>query len=478
MSIQEDLKNCKNIFDVAAVLYSDCENGAGDRRFTRVSAILEDSTLLDGKIRDFRRRMISALQPIIESAGTDGLLSSSEHLNGKAISWYFSDLVRLIGRTKDANHLASWSVLKVIDHCIAPRVPDLVRMNRDSHTPPLNANHNQNVPKVYVKLPTPLFVPVEWIPENPEDDAYVNLENLAFTFSPMTQIAIYTDGILWDLLRKAPLVLAVLVPEVKESFFKLQSPPPQSNASRVFWVSPEEPQQYRDEVLDLILRADAAGASIALLPELCSSKLLEDQLHERLSREPLRNIRLVAMGSYHEGQPDARMTNVCSVLDRTGALLWQQTKRSPYRIKMLPLIGPKELRKLSGYREWIKEDGSQVMALTPIGAVAVQICLDFLKEEDRSQLCRLGCRWFLIPAFTGKLNGKFRRHIQNCGDLSQAVGAIANNRCWCAWGLSSQSHDDYLFYKPDKREPFPPGEELHRGLRLLRLERKNTENFV
>jgi hypothetical protein len=91
------------------------------------------------------------------------------------------------------------------------------------------------------------------------------------------------------------------------------------------------------------------------------------------------------------------------------------------------------------------------MVASPIGIIGVNICLDFLQDDMRESMCMLGCRWFLIPAWTDGLGGRFLDNLKQCGDLAGAVGVIANNR----YSLSSAEivndpNRVHWFYVPAK----------------------------
>ena len=183
----------------------------------------------------------------------------------------------------------------------------------------------------------------------------------------------------------------------------------QKHGFRALGVEPAEEYLKRlDQVIEEASHPKH-GVHILLLPELIVDRAGRERLSERLAamsagtglKPPL----LTVAGSFHVERGSA-WCNVCSVLDHTGRVLWDQSKRIPFPYQGSPAswlrdcpqgLGPEE-----SYHEDIEPGGCTVLARSPLGWLAVAICSDLVPASTggTSAMAQLPADWVLIPSMS------------------------------------------------------------------------------
>ena len=397
MGVLEELADCRSIFDIAAVWYSDCEDRLGDLRFHKIrSALAEKALLADfGRFRDKFQEMCGAeisgakLAELREGKVPEGLVSLRQ---------CYTEFWQRLHDGGFPTYIASWAMLKALDESLTPdKASGFCETYQDREVKPLNTNVERGWPSVFFKI-TSSFPSTLTPARATEEKVWSYLEYLAIIpkeeMDPALEIRL--DGPLWDDMLGTHISLAAMSPEVEPDYFTVEDPPDNAGSVNVFWVAAHEPKEYRERITNGLKLVDDAGAIVVILPELMSSEKLEREVEERLQADPCRSLRLIVLGSCHIDAQD-RKANQCSILDRRGDVIWRQNKREPFQF-------PPEDKHRANQREWIVTEGSkQILMMTSHGGIAVQVCKDFLPESMRQLLCKLGCRWFLVTGHDSTL---------------------------------------------------------------------------
>lgn len=128
---------------------------------------------------------------------------------------------------------------------------------------------------------------------------------------------------------------------------------------------------------------------------------LDDQQH---------NLSLILPGTFHE-RHDKHRYNHGSLFNKYGKTILEHRK----------------LKKFGDHNEYESIDtGDKIELLdTPIGLVAIPICLDFCEEADplKSLWETIGPEWFLVPAMGKK--SSISAHVKRAESLHRLCGAVS-----------------------------------------------------
>ena len=437
--IRNALAQCENAFDIVAVLYNECgviRNGR--RRFHDVMNDLDDQFLL-GKFNGIRHQISDDIAPLIQECLDNGNIN----LNPHALIQHYEKFRIWLKNAGYNTDIAAWVVILALDESFYDRdLKNVWSLYEDKPICPLNTNFKEGFPSIFLKIHPPIKSKLTPLSEK-EITITSQMEYLVFAGNSddLSQVDLIMDSQLWTDLESVQPKLAVISPIMAVDDFEIVDAAKEANVSRVFWVKAHESADYQQRIMNLLHVADDNGAVLAVFPELSSSESLEAAIARHLSTAKLQNLKLVALGSQHINQ-GSRKINRCSVIDRFGQVIWYQSKRERFKI-------PQDNEQYPGYSEWIETENKQVLIYTPIGEIAVQICLDFLQDNMRKLLCDLGCCWFLVPAMTQKLTGEFLYSVRNCGKLSGAICAVSNSRySYILSGTNADAKDLQLSYQP------------------------------
>ncbi|MCL5104183.1 MAG: carbon-nitrogen hydrolase family protein [Armatimonadetes bacterium] len=443
----EQLEQAKNIFDAAALLYALCEDRPDvGWRFAEIDRQVHVDSCVRVRLSSQQAALALQLREVIEakSTGIEQIIHSSSPWCQFVVN-VFNAMVRADSGATWEMPAAAWYCLQAIDQALSARVPALMRRFRDTEVRPLNFNHVDGMHKVFVRLaprfgtllPERMRLPD---PSKTERTAATCLGNLAFTKRPESLLEVRSVAALWDDFRPEDIpAVAVVFPQANyEAEFPVRLLETPDGKGNVFWVEARESESYQRRVLSALRIADRAGANIAVLPELSGSTTIIQAIIGDASVNPYSDLRLIVAGSYHVDNDSGDKDNIAVVLDGHGNILWKHKKREAYTLSVSPDAPGSGS---ADYREWISRANAQELILSPIGGIAVMICLDFLSDVTLRDLCSLGCQWFLVPAWSDGLKGKFNQRLTLIGERGQAFGAIVNNPRVGKENL-------YLFYCP------------------------------
>lgn len=192
---------------------------------------------------------------------------------------------------------------------------------------------------------------------------------------------------------------------------------PRDARGRSFPIRPSNLDWQRDEIDRLIGAATDAGADIIVLPELCVTEKLANELQHWVLRQ--HGPRLLVVGSYHHQHHDA--TGPFPNRKRNTALLWARGYDEPCtHDKHSPAETP--------IAEDIQPSGWPELRVHVIDGwhLVIAVCRDLLNPEAVHALTAIGANLVLVPAMSETLlafGGPGSSLVGNC----QAIVAVANN---------------------------------------------------
>lgn len=454
-----EIAACANLFDVAALLYLGCETFHDSTPFSQLQVAMNDH-------RDYAN-LIAFAKKATKDWPSDG--RQAQKILDAESCWAPADLADVYQRIAEETErlgcpprFAVWLLLKEIDSLLGRNqlAFQVVSARKDALKPePLNKSTVKRA-QVHVKLPSTC----QWQPALGAEAKITlaagdSLEYLAI-LPPDLPLEFRMSRKVWPWLnRSMPLVIAAISPPVAQDDFSIKYQPGASGIADVFWIKAQESDLYRDNIIALLHQADNAGATIAVLPELSTSETIE----RMVASVVFNHLRLIVCGSYHvPGGASGRYFNESPVLSGVGmGRLWTHDKRKPF--------SPREADNPDApfpfkCIEYIDASQPQTIMQTQIGAIAVLICLDFLQPNELHWLCRGGCRWFFVPAYTPQLGGKpikeatqhksegkFYEDARRYGQEGKAATVVANNRHItfdADFQSSGKEHEGTLFYAP------------------------------
>lgn len=171
----------------------------------------------------------------------------------------------------------------------------------------------------------------------------------------------------------------------------------------------------------ILQRAASEEAHVLLLPELTITPALRTRLADWLARNPDHPFQIVVPGSFHEEVAGVRR-NVAVALDRFGDEILRHHKLCPMRV----MAGGGDVPE--GVLEDIEGASRIELVSTPLGLLALGICLDFCEEggafADLWQ--RIGPGVVLVPSMSGKATfGAHQRRAHSLHRAHATVSAVA-----------------------------------------------------
>lgn len=215
-----------------------------------------------------------------------------------------------------------------------------------------------------------------------------------------------------------------------------------------FHLTSTGPVERQAQALRHVLeRAYERRAVILVLPELRLPPPLLDIARNFLRRQTItakQGLLMVAAGSWHIDVPGGRRFNRCVVLGHDGRDLWAHDKLREYEITPQNVAdNPGAYRAIGvgpdGAVEAIHRGQTLQFYDSPIGRVAVAICVGFFSPDVRPLLQASGANLFLVPAMTPSITA-----VEACSDdlvhTQLAYTLVANcghvgpkARSFCRW---------------------------------------------
>lgn len=185
-------------------------------------------------------------------------------------------------------------------------------------------------------------------------------------------------------------------------------------------VAPADAAGQRARLRAIVDDAARRGATVLVLPELCATRALADEL---IASGALAALPLVALGSYHEpAAPGDAGRNRCRVLAR-GVELTTHDKFADFHLDE-PAAPP-----APGVRrhEHLVADAATAgfdLLITAGNAAVALICKDALDERVQALLAALGPTVVMIPAMSPKTR-RFETLAESLADVPQAFTVVA-----------------------------------------------------
>ncbi len=234
-----------------------------------------------------------------------------------------------------------------------------------------------------------------------------------------------------------------------------------------FWLTGVKNKKETLDRLDEILQSAAKKKiHILVLPELTvDGEMLEyirgwlrDNNREKVSSGD-EGILLLVAGSFHfwDKDDEKRLFNLSTVLNHGGRVIWEQKKLKRYAFDVKDIqINPglPKILKTSGKGGYENIHTSDVLYCldTPVGRIAVCVCIDFFHPDHQEAWRLSGINLFLSPAMSPG-NTRFKDVSRLLGASNLASSFIANS----GWAAKKQKeggiHQDgaCFYYLPDKK---------------------------
>lgn len=188
-----------------------------------------------------------------------------------------------------------------------------------------------------------------------------------------------------------------------------------------FPFRPRNPENQGRRLAGLLALGRDAGATILVLPELCSDEIGARALIEEFQTKP-GSLRLLVAGSYHAGaRTDPQRDNVCLAAVRGLAEPLQHRKFSRFFFRRRK--GGEE----SEYHEGLLPTAEEVrIYMGDSWTFTFLICKDFLTMKVRHALMEMGVSLFLLPMLSPK-TAEFEEFAGALAMANQGVVVAANN---------------------------------------------------
>lgn len=220
---------------------------------------------------------------------------------------------------------------------------------------------------------------------------------------------------------------------------------------------------YLSKTLEAAIRENV---DVLVLPELTIDKALLEFLQNWLLEKNMSIINkgangllMVVAGSFHREESDGKIYNVSTVFNYKGDILTTQKKIQRYSFDSADVkknASLKTLLKTSDYGgyECIEAFDAIHCIDTPIGRIAVCICIDYFHENHTEALKQSGVTVFLVPAMSHQ-NNRFVHIAKTLGGTNRASSFIANSS-YLAKKDGDLVHKDgaSFFYLPDTKKSY------------------------
>jgi hypothetical protein len=183
---------------------------------------------------------------------------------------------------------------------------------------------------------------------------------------------------------------------------------PQDPDGSFFGVRPRDEAEQRERLRGLVEKAIEEGAAVTVLPELCVTPELVDELRAVIAAG---GRGLFVLGSAHVEEPGGARVNA------THVIVAPDREVIVHR-KLFPLKRPRE-------RLHPRQRRLQILQGDDL-CLGVCICRDLLAREVIGAFWLLGCNLVLVPAMTEDVK-RFEPAIEVLVQHNQAIVAVANN---------------------------------------------------
>lgn len=174
-------------------------------------------------------------------------------------------------------------------------------------------------------------------------------------------------------------------------------------------------------IIAVVEAAVAAGAHVLVLPELTVTPTLRERISRWLARHPEHPFQIVVPGSFHQ-KVDGVRRNVAVAFDRFGDEILVQRKLRPMRVAEGGTDVPK------GVIEDVEGDSRIELTTTPLGLLALGICLDFCEEGGAfaDLWHQIGPGLVLVASMSGKTtHDAHQRRAKSLHLAHSTISAVA-----------------------------------------------------
>ncbi len=194
---------------------------------------------------------------------------------------------------------------------------------------------------------------------------------------------------------------------------------------------------------------------------------------------------LVAAGSFHMGDTPHDRFNLSTLLNHGGKVLLEHRKMKNFEITKEDVKAAPSLQqtlKISpeGGHERIRLSKTLNCIDTPLGRIAVCICIDYFHEDTRSALQNSRANLFLVPTMSPTVD-KFHNTAKSLGDTNLSAAFIANSS-WIAKKDSNgciHKKGASFCYVPDREASFKSSKSIRSDhIELLYFELKVKEELI
>jgi len=234
---------------------------------------------------------------------------------------------------------------------------------------------------------------------------------------------------------------------------------PDSEPARFHLTTTGDEDSQQQALTEILQRCRTERIAVLVLPELRITpallRVLRNFLRSQTPEDLLagQGLLLVAGGSWHVIDDGGVIVNRCEVLDASGEPAWAHDKLAAY------VITPDNLESMPKLREWLglnNHGGIEGIHLgeqleycdSPVGRIAVAICVGFFHQPLRDLLVASRANLFLVPAMTPDLE-PLEDRAKDLVRSQHAATFVAN--CGAVAGLARTSAGFY--HTPLARRP-------------------------
>ena len=237
-----------------------------------------------------------------------------------------------------------------------------------------------------------------------------------------------------------------------------------SHEATPYWFARVRSSDAETGLIRILEECMEKNIALLVLPELtvdeallgAARKWLRTNNRDRVAKED-KGLLMVVAGSFHRGKNEEALYNISSVLSHGGDILWTHSKLKRYALNPVDDAHAftcfRALCKTSaaGGHERIVVGDELVCVDTPLGRIAVCICIDFFHEDNWEAFRNSGANLFLVPAMTPAVT-RFLETARALGGANLASSLVANSRTAVAPAKGAiSSREAGFIYVPDTK---------------------------
>jgi predicted amidohydrolase len=164
----------------------------------------------------------------------------------------------------------------------------------------------------------------------------------------------------------------------------------------------------------------------------------------------------VVAGSFHFGDSTDELFNISTLLNHQGDVLLQHRKMKRFQITEEDINADPKIQKTlkissRGGHEYIGESASLTCIDTPLGRIAICICIDYFHEDFQFAFQNSRANVFFVPAMSDTVT-QFQTIAPLLGNTNLASTFVANARCFARSNAGEIDEKAASFYYLPDRE--------------------------